>query len=208
MSGPTAAEVNYLLSLEAVRERANGVFDIAQLGGLKHFHYRPECIPEFAEAVAQTISRDLGPVRYHEVPPHGRWQHFNVGGVDRVSRLLQGFRGTADPKEQARTLIDLIFVSVLLDEGAGNEWQYQEPNLPSGTVYDRSEGIAVASLYMFESSGFFHSHPDRRFHRAPIPLLLTAELMVGGPEARTDEEDISVANLYALRGSDVFQLRQ
>ncbi len=59
MSGPTAAEVNYLLSLEAVRERANRVFDIAQGGGLKHFHYRPECLPEVAKVVAQTISVSL-----------------------------------------------------------------------------------------------------------------------------------------------------
>jgi hypothetical protein len=54
--------------------------------------------------------------------------------------------------EVTRRLIDLFFVSVLLDAGAGNHWRYVEP----GTVreYERSEGIAVASLYMFKSLAF------------------------------------------------------
>ncbi|EXJ89320.1 hypothetical protein A1O3_02386 [Capronia epimyces CBS 606.96] len=154
MSGPMTSEVEYLLSLEGVRERANRVFKIAKRGGLKHFHYKPECLPEVAHLVAHTISRAYGPDKYHEIPPHGRWQHFNVGGVDRVSRLLQGTRGTADSKEQTRILIDLFFVSVLLDAGAGNQWKYREADAKSETVYERSEGIAVASLYMFESGGF------------------------------------------------------
>jgi hypothetical protein len=49
-------------------------------------------------------------------------------------------------------LIDLFFVSVLLDAGAGDHWRYVEPG--TETEYERSEGIAVASLYMFKSLGF------------------------------------------------------
>ena len=46
-------------------------------------------------------------------------------------------------------------MSVLLDAGAGDHWRYTE----SGTknVYERSEGIAVASLHMFTSLLFTKS---------------------------------------------------
>lgn len=49
--------------------------------------------------------------------------------------------------EVTRRLIDLFFVSVLLDAGAGDDWRYVEPG--TERVYERSEGIAVASLHMF-----------------------------------------------------------
>lgn len=55
-------------------------------------------------------------------------------------------------KEEARKLIDLFVVSVLLDAGAGDKWQFKEPG--SGQIYTRSEGIAVASLYMFVEGTF------------------------------------------------------
>lgn len=48
--------------------------------------------------------------------------------------------------------MDLFFVSVLLDAGAGDTWRFTEPG--SGDVYTRSEGIAVASLYMFSNGDF------------------------------------------------------
>ncbi|KAH0828285.1 Protein urg3 [Fonsecaea pedrosoi] len=103
------------------------------------------------------VQRDFGPDRYHEIPPHGRWQHFNVGNIDRISRMLLRTKETADPKEQTRVLIDLFMVSVLLDAGAGDSWSFQEPNTGNQNVYNRSEGIAVASLYMFESGAFSSS---------------------------------------------------
>lgn len=49
--------------------------------------------------------------------------------------------------ERTRRLIDLFFVSVLLDAGAGDVWSFKEP--ATDKTYGRSEGIAVASLYMF-----------------------------------------------------------
>jgi hypothetical protein len=56
-------------------------------------------------------------------------------------------------KEQARRLIDLFVVSVLLDAGAGDKWKFEEPG-SKGEIYTRSEGIAVASLYMFLDGKF------------------------------------------------------
>lgn len=41
---------------------------------------------------------------------------------------------------------------MLLDAGAGDDWRWVEPG--SNLKYERSEGIALASLYMFTSSAF------------------------------------------------------
>jgi hypothetical protein len=57
-----------------------------------------------------------------------------------------------DAVEKVRSLVDLFFVSVLLDAGAGDRWKFTEPG--TGNVYTRSEGIAVASLYMFLDGDF------------------------------------------------------
>jgi len=49
-------------------------------------------------------------------------------------------------------VIDLFFVSVLVDAGAGDTWRYTEHR--TDKVYERSEGIAIASLHMFLSNAF------------------------------------------------------
>lgn len=68
------------------------------------------------------------------------------------SLLDQWTKDDCDKMELTRRLVDLFFVSVLLDAGAGDTWKFVEPG--SGQVYNRSEGIAVASLYMFKSGDF------------------------------------------------------
>jgi hypothetical protein len=57
-------------------------------------------------------------------------------------------------------LIDLFVVSVLLDAGAGTQWQYKSKE--TGRLYRRSEGLAVASLEMFKS-GFFSENREEPF---------------------------------------------
>lgn len=57
-----------------------------------------------------------------------------------------------DQTEITRRLVDLFFVSVLLDAGAGDVWRFKEPE--TGQVIVRSEGIAVASLHMFTAGSF------------------------------------------------------
>jgi hypothetical protein len=79
------------------------------------------------------------------VPYHSRWGHFRAGGVDRVAELEKSWAG-ASPAEIARKQIDLVVTSVLLDAGAGTDWSYTERE--TGGRFDRSEGLAVASLRM------------------------------------------------------------
>lgn len=55
-------------------------------------------------------------------------------------------------KEEAKRLVDLFFVSVLLDAGAGDRWRFVEPG--SEAIFTRSEGIAIASLHMYLNGSF------------------------------------------------------
>jgi hypothetical protein len=74
-------------------------------------------------------------------------------------------------------MIDLFLVSVLLDAGAGSQWKFTASD---GKVYRRSEGLAVASLEMFEA-GAFSSDPNQP-HQVDSTALksLTAEILGKG----------------------------
>ncbi|KKK21962.1 hypothetical protein P175DRAFT_0442671 [Aspergillus ochraceoroseus IBT 24754] len=155
------ANVQRILSLQAVREKSQIVFGLAKQGLLNHFDYHAERLDAAVDYVIGIIERDFGPDRYHEIPPHGRWQHFEVGGVPRVAELMKRWDELRyDNFEKVRSLIDLFFVSVLLDAGAGDRWSFREPD--SGNIYTRSEGIAVASLYMFLNGDFANKDSPRK----------------------------------------------
>jgi hypothetical protein len=104
--------------------------------------------------IAAVVQRDFAP-DYASIPPHGRWQHFNSGGRDRIAELLSSWPSNVDPSEQCRRLLDLFLVSVLLDAGAGTAWSYKSKQ--NGRTYKRSEGLAIASLEMFKD-GLFSSN--------------------------------------------------
>ncbi|KAI9368232.1 hypothetical protein BJX61DRAFT_233463 [Aspergillus egyptiacus] len=153
--------IQSILSLQTVRQKAHRVLHLAEQGLLNHFDYHPERLDETADYVMGIIQRDFGPNRYLEIPPHGRWQHFEVGGVPRIARLVEQWdKSGYDNAEKVRTLVDLFFVSVLLDAGAGDKWSFTEPG--TGNVYTRSEGIAVASYYMFLEGDFAGQDTERK----------------------------------------------
>jgi hypothetical protein len=137
-----------LCSTRFVRERSRRIFDKALAGGTS-FELRLERLPECADFVRTLILKNYPDLN---VPFHSRWEHFNVGGVDRVSPLRSRVKKGS---EEAALLCDLVVVSVLLDAGAGPDWSYLARN---GDRYSRSEGLAVASLEIFES-GVFSSDP-------------------------------------------------
>jgi hypothetical protein len=73
--------------------------------------------------------------------------------VPRIADMIDGWkREECDDIELTRRLVDLFFVSVLLDAGAGDNWRWIEPG--TDRTYERSEGIAVASLCMFKKLDF------------------------------------------------------
>lgn len=111
---------------------------------------------KIAKFLANSLQRDYD-APFLSIPGHGRYQHFAVGGRDRIAQLLSTWPTNVDNTERCRRLIDLFLVSVLLDAGAGTSWQYKSNE--NGRVYRRSEGIAVASLEMFKTvSTDFLSH--------------------------------------------------
>jgi Protein of unknown function (DUF1688) len=123
------------------------------------------------------VQRDFDP-DYSSIPPHGRWQHFNAGGRDRIAELLSSWPHDIDPSERCRRLIDLFLVSVLLDAGAGTAWSYKSKQ--NGRIYKRSEGLAIASFEMFKD-GLFSSNKQQR-HQVDAAGLreLTVEKMTVG----------------------------
>ncbi|KAH7071353.1 hypothetical protein BKA63DRAFT_71343 [Paraphoma chrysanthemicola] len=148
---PALDPAGYLRSIYAVRERTKLVLEKAKKNQLKHFTVDMSKFHDVASFVVSIIKRDYAP-DYASIPPHGRWQHFDVGGRPRIDQLMASWPSTVDNQERTRRLLDLFLVSVLLDAGAGTKWQYKSKE--SGRIYRRSEGLAVASLEMFRAGMF------------------------------------------------------
>lgn len=167
------SSVKYLLSLVAIRERAAIVGKAAKEGHLNNFDVDESKLQTVAEYVTDTIKviakifhrycqtigaltkykRDFGPDKFSLIPAHGRWQHFEAGNVPRITNLIAEWEASgSDQYEITRRLVDLFFVSVLLDAGAGEQWRYRDPE--THQLYERSEGIAIASLAMFKGCEF------------------------------------------------------
>lgn len=152
--GDAGPAIAWLRTPEAIRERCGHIFAAAEQDRLRHFAYRPERLAGLAQFVA-TVIRAAYPTL--DIPYHARWRHFAVGGRDRWQALAARL-GSASRAEIGRIRFDLAVTSVLLDAGAGPTWRYREP--VSGEVYQRSEGLAVASFDLF-AAGAFSSAPDQ-----------------------------------------------
>ena len=146
--------VTYLRSLGAIRERCQQLFDLALVDQLQHFRCDMTKLDRTADYVLEVIKTNYPDL---QVPFHSRWRHFEAGG-DRRLDLLKARLAGLSPLEKARTKFDLVITSVLLDAGAGAEWQYQEPG--TDLVWRRSEGLGIASFYTFLQGGF-SSNPDQ-----------------------------------------------
>lgn len=139
-----------LRSTHAVRDRSAQLLDRARSGESRWFIVDDDALHNTADEVA-AVTRDRFPDL--EIPYHSRWRHFEAGGIDRRSEL-ERLLGDADPRERARTMIDLTMVSVLLDAGAGANWSYVETGGARRLRFTRSEGLAVASWHGFVAGAF------------------------------------------------------
>ena len=146
--------IAYLRTPAAIRERCDRLFDFACADQLHYFRCNLTKLDQVANYVIE-VMRDEYPDL--NIPFHSRWRHFEVGNVPRLVELEQQLAGLT-PMEKAQTKFDLAIISVLLDAGAGSEWQYHEQE--TGLVFRRSEGLAVASFRMF-CQGAFSSDPER-----------------------------------------------
>jgi hypothetical protein len=148
----TAAAI--LRTTVAVRERAVQLLNRARMRESDWFTIDDGKMDATAAAVVDATRKRYPRLR---IPLHSRWRHFEAGGVNRKAELDKLL---ADLPESSRVhaLIDLAFVSVLLDAGAGPDWKYVEPS--TGMTFTRSEGLAVASYHAFVG-GMFSSDKNR-----------------------------------------------
>lgn len=129
-----------------VRKRAARIFEHVASGHSQHFTVDLEALSRVGEYTYNVIEQNYPSL---EVPPHSRWRHFFVGGVDESQSVLDSQK-TA--KERLRVSLELVVTSVLLDAGAGEKWVYFDRVTDQRLT--RSEGLALASLRMFQDGGF------------------------------------------------------
>lgn len=141
-----------LLTAAAVRSRAAEMLEVGLAGKLPHFRVDLAQLAPTAAFVAGVIRENYPDLK---VPLHARWRHFVFDGQDLWKQIAQR-AAWSDAQSRARAEFDLAIVSVLLDAGAGADWRYHDA--PTGLTIGRSEGLALASLRMFES-GLFSSEP-------------------------------------------------
>jgi len=131
-----------------VRTRADELFATAERGDLAHWTLHLDVLPACADYVARIVRQRYPTL---DVPFHARWRHFVFGGRDLWSEIARDAKWR-DSHACARAAFDLAITSVLLDAGAGPAWRFTDPS--SDIIASRSEGLALASLRLFEWGGF------------------------------------------------------
>jgi hypothetical protein len=168
----SADPIRRLLNAAAVRERAHEMLDIALDGGLEGWTVD---LPRLSDAAALTaaVTRE----RYPDlaIPFHARWRHFVAG---------ETVFAAPDPAARARAAFDLVILSVLLDAGAGPGWRYSDP--ATGAVLSRSEGLAVASQWLFEAGLLSADVDPQRVDGAFLANLSPAMLAAGFQVSETN----------------------
>ncbi|MGZ3712766.1 MAG: URC4/urg3 family protein [Bdellovibrionota bacterium] len=137
----SSSEIDFILSPPAIRDRAKKIFALTEQGK-GSFVYHPDKLVSTVKYVLDVIWKNYPTL---DIPFHSRWGHFRAGGEDRV-KILDEKLSPLKPLERARVKIDLVIPSVLLDAGAGPKWKYRDEE---GKYYGRSEGLGLASFYMF-----------------------------------------------------------
>jgi hypothetical protein len=137
------AEYEYLQTPRAIRERCEQVFAAARRGELEHWLLDESKLPEVAARVAALTHQNYPDLS--RIPYHGRYRHFDVGGVPRLAQFDAKIAHFSR-EEQLAARFELVITSVLLDAGAGPAWRYRAAD---GAFYTRSEGLAVASYELF-----------------------------------------------------------
>jgi len=193
------SDIDYILSPIAIRERAQKLFDLTvQAKG--HFKYHEQKLESVVDFVIEVIRQNYPDLK---IPFHSRWGHFQVGGIDRNGMLNQKI-AQLPKEEQARIKLDLVIVSVLLDAGAGEQWKYYEAS--SEQYYNRSEGLAVASLHMFLNGDFSHDKKNPWQVTAKGLQNLTREKLEQGFQVSAQNPLVGVEgrlNLLRTLGSTV-----
>lgn len=169
-------KIAYLYTIKSVRETNSTTVPLIETNKLLNFDVDLDKLNDVVDYVIETI-RGSFPTNESllTIPIHGRFQHFGKGNPNRLPTLISIFENEMglSKVEICKKLIDLFVISVLLDAGAGNEWKFKEPG--TGLEINRSEGIAIASLYMFEN-GIFANNLDDVNERCRVDGLKLSKL--------------------------------
>ncbi|KTD35255.1 putative biotin synthetase like protein [Legionella moravica] len=136
-----------------IRIQAHRLLVLAKQDQLDFFTVNPEKMMPTASYIIDVIMQNYPDL---QVPYHSRWRHFEAGGTDRISALLNQLSHLPSD-ELGKILFELVIISVFLDAGAGPLWRYKEKL--TDEEYTRSEGLALASLSLYQS-GVFSNHPE------------------------------------------------
>jgi hypothetical protein len=180
----------YLRTPVAIRERCNAVLALGVEGQLEHFDVNLGALERVADLVVD-VTREVYPDL--RVPIHGRFRHFEVGSVDRVGELKKHL-AERSAIERAKSLIDLVVPSVLLDAGAGAAWKFED----DGQTYGRSEGLAVASFRMFVEGAFSSKHDEPYRADAEGLARMDAESIARGFQVSKDNPLVGLEGRVGL----------
>jgi hypothetical protein len=165
---PSAAVIRDLMTPEAVRIRCGEILASGIAGELAWFDVDPARLAETTDRVASEIRTNYPAL---DVPFHSRWRHFEFDGADLwANRAAQA---CLDGNDLLAAAGDLAIVSVLLDAGAGPDWVYNDAQ--TGLRLGRSEGLALASLRLFESGALSATANDPLRADADALMALTPE---------------------------------
>ncbi len=187
-----AAAANSLLSAEAVRMRAQRLLALGLNDKLPHFRIDLAKLDATAELVIATTRKAYPSL---DVPFHSRWRHFVFDGVDRFVEIAKVARWSSK-NAQARAAFDLAIVSVFLDAGAGSQWRYHDSI--AGKQIGRSEGLALASLDMFERGAFSSDAKDPLRVDASVLAQLSAKQLASGFQVTADNPLVGLEGRAAL----------
>jgi hypothetical protein len=157
-----------------VRERAGEMLAAGLAGELENLRIDLGRLLSAADYVTKVIHENYPDLK---VPLHARWRHFVFGGRDLWAETAAKAHWN-DARARARAEFDLAIVSVLLDAGVGADWRYHDA--ATGLTAARSEGLALASLRMFEA-GLFSAdpHDPLRADAKRLAALTVADLKHG-----------------------------
>jgi hypothetical protein len=188
-----------LLSAGAVRERAHEMLAAGLRGELTHFTVDLESLSTAAAVVSELIRVNYPDLK---VPFHARWRHFVIGGRDLWAERAAEVTWPT-PAAKARAEFDLAITSVLLDAGAGPSWKYLDP--ATEQIVARSEGLAIASLRMFEAGAFSSDPADPLRADAARLINLSHEEVANGFQSMVGNRLVGVegrADLLAALGKE------
>ncbi|MDH5581515.1 MAG: URC4/urg3 family protein [Bdellovibrionales bacterium] len=130
--------IDWLLWPSTIRDQAKRIFDSLE-EGKTHFLINENKWDQTVDIVWKEMNKNYPDLK---IPFHSRWRHFDIG-KQRLNKVHD---------QSIESMLDLCFISVLLDAGAGAEWKYRYKK--ENIAYGRSEGLALASLEMFENGLF------------------------------------------------------